>query len=224
VKSLNLAAKTAMANGDAIVLGAVKIEIPDGDVLRLWGGHGPLNLPGEGGPFLPLADRALAQVAGGALGGAAQAVTLGLSGIDPETVEVDDSDTARGAPTTMWRLIFGPTGQLLDYHVWQRGRLDQVVRDDEVGGTATITASLETAARGLGRRGSRMRSDADQRLVKANDGFFKNVSFAGEKTLHWAGRKPAVASAALGGSKGGSSAGGGFGGGLTGGSFGRGLE
>lgn len=203
MKSISTAAKNAMADGTAIVLGAVKIEIPGGDVLRLWGGNGPLTIPGEAEPFLPLSDRAMVQAAGGAIGGGAQGVSLSLSGIDPEAIEVDDSDTARGAPTTMWRLIFAPTGQLLDYHVWQRGRMDQVVREDEIGGTATISATLETAARGLGRRGSRLRSDADQRLIKANDGFFKNVSFAGEKTLYWGGRKPAIASAALGGGSGG---------------------
>lgn len=53
-----------------------------------------------------------------------------------------------------------------------------------------------------------MRSDADQRLIKANDGFFKNVAFAGEKTLYWGGRKPATAASAIGGVTGGSSGGG----------------
>ena len=47
-----------------------------------------------------------------------------------------------------------------------------------------------------------MRSDADQRLIDASDGFFKNVSFAGEKTLYWGGRKPTRAGTAVGGSSG----------------------
>ena len=128
-------------------------KIPGGDVLRLWGGNGPLTIPGEAAPFLPLADRSLVEFAGGAIGGGAQSITLSVSGIDPELLRVDDTDEARGAPTTLWRLIFGPNGQLLDYHVWQRGRLDQVSREDEIGGTAAISAVLETAARGLGRRG-----------------------------------------------------------------------
>lgn len=205
MKIIAPSALAALADGSAIVIGAVKIEVPGGDVIRLWGGHGPLSIPGEAAPFEPIADRALVQVAGGALGGAAQAITLTLSGIDPETLEIDDSDTAARAPTTLWRLIFSQTGELLDANIWARGRLDQIAREDEVGGTATISAVLETAARGLGQRGSRMRSDADQRLVKANDGFFKNVSFAGEKTLYWGGRRPATAASALGG---GSAAGG----------------
>lgn len=200
MKNITDAAITALSEGTAIVAGAVKIEPVGLPVIRLWGGHGLLSLPGEAEAFMPIADRGLVSVAGGALGGAAQAVTLSLSGIDPETLEVDDSDEAKGAPTTLWRLIFSGDGlTLLDAHIWQRGRLDQITREDEVGGTATITAILETAARSLGRRGGRMRSDADQRLVKANDGFFRNVSFAGEKTLYWGGRKPANARSALGG-------------------------
>ena len=201
MKSIADAAIKALADGTAIVVGAVKIE--GATTIRLWGGNGPINLPGEAEPFLPVGDRSLVQVAGGALGGAAQSITLSLSGIDPETLEVDDSDEVQAAPTTLWRLIFSGDGlTLLDAHVWQRGRLDQVVREDEIGGTATISATLETAARSLGRNGARMRSDADQRLVKANDGFFRNVSFAGEKTLYWGGRKPANAASALGGSSG----------------------
>jgi hypothetical protein len=206
MKSISVAAKQALADGTALVVGAVKIETTP--VIRLWGGNGPLVLPGEAAPFLPIADRSLVSVAGGALGGAAQAITLTLSGIDPESIAVDDSDTAAGAPTTLWRLIFSGDGTvLLDAHVWARGRLDEISRDDEVGGTAAITAMLETAARGLGRRGARMRSDADQRLVKPNDGFFKNVSFAGEKTIYLGGRKPVRAGVALGAGGGGNAGG-----------------
>lgn len=205
MKTISDTAIAALADGTAIVVGAVKIEADP--PIRLWGGHGLLNLPGEAEPFLPLADRSLVQVAGGALGGAAQAVTLSLSGIDPETIDIDDSDEVAGAATTLWRLIFSGDGiTLLDAHVWQRGRLDQISREDEIGGTAMISAMLETAARGLGRRGARTRSDADQRLIKANDGFFRNVSFAGEKTLYWGGRKPANAASALGASNSGGSA------------------
>ncbi|MDZ4276295.1 MAG: hypothetical protein U0995_09665, partial [Erythrobacter sp.] len=118
--------------------------------------------------------------------------------IDAETLALLDASEVSGASAVLWRLIFDQTGNtLLDYHVWARGRLDTLEREEEIGGTAAIRARLETAARGLGRRGGRMRSDADQRLIDANDGFFKNVSFAGEKTLYWPGRRPARAGSAL---------------------------
>lgn len=196
MKVLSPAALAALEDGTAIVSGAV--EIACDPIVRVWGGWHPLTFDGR--TFDPIGDRGLAQVTGGALGDAAQNITLTLSGIDPETLALLDADGLSGAPAVLWRLIFDQSGNtLLDFHVWARGRLDTIERDEEIGSTAAITAQLETAAKGLGRRGARMRSDADQRLIDPADGFFKNVSYAGEKTLYWGGRRPARAGSALGG-------------------------
>ena len=198
MKNISDAALQAMADGTAITVGALRIDTPV--PIRVWDGFGPINLPGEAAPFEPLGGKSLITVNGGAIGSAAQAITLSLSGIEPDALTVDDSDTVEGSAVTLWRLIFAGDGKtLLDAGVWARGRIDTVEREDEVGGTAVISAKLETAARGLGRSGARLRSDADQRLVKVNDGFFRGVSFAGEKTLYWGGPRPASAGAALGG-------------------------
>jgi len=194
MKIINPAALAALDNGTAIVTGAV--EVSASPPIRVWGGNGPITFAGR--TFDGIGDRGIAQVAGGALGGAAQNITLRLSGIDPETMALLDANEVQGAPTILWRLIFDQSGtSLLDFHVWGRGRLDTLEREEEIGGTAAITARLETAARGLGKRGGRLRSDADQRLLDPADGFFKNVSFAAEKTLYWGGRRPARAGAAL---------------------------
>lgn len=194
MKIISPAALAALEDGTAIVSGAVEIAaVPP---VRVWGGLHTLSLGGN--DFLGIGDRGLVQVTGGALGDAAQNIELVLSGIDAETLALLDASEVSGASAVLWRLIFDQTGNtLLDYHVWARGRLDTLEREEEIGGTAAIRARLETAARGLGRRGGRMRSDADQRLIDANDGFFKNVSFAGEKTLYWPGRRPARAGSAL---------------------------
>lgn len=193
----------ALEAGDAIVSGAVAIACDP--PVRVWGGYRPLEIGGE--TFDPIGDRSLVQVVGGALGDAAQNITLRLSGIDPETLALLDAAEVSGAPATLRRLIFSGDGTaLLSADIWARGRLDQLESEEEIGGTAMLTAQLETAAKGLGRRGARMRSDADQRLIDPADGFFKNVSYAGEKTLYWGGRRPARAGSALPGT------GGGFGG------------
>lgn len=202
MKTLSPAALAALEAGDAIVSGA--LEIACDPVLRVWGGWGPITFDGRS--FEPIGDRGLAQVLGGALGSGAQNITLTLSGIEPATLELLDASEISSAPSVLWRLIFDQTGNtLLDFEVWARGRLDTLETDEEIGGIAAIKAELETAAKGLGRRGARMRSDADQRLIDPADGFFKNVSYAGEKTLYWGGRRPTRAGSALPG------AGGGFG-------------
>lgn len=204
MKTLAPAALAALEAGTAIVSGAVEIACTP--VVRVWGGWHEITFDGR--TFLPIGDRGLAQVAGGALGDAAQNITLTLSGIDAETIALLDATGLQGAPAVLWRLIFSGDGNtLLDFDVWARGRLDTIQREEEIGGTANIIAQLETAAKGLGRRGARTRSDADQRLIDASDGFFKNVSYAGEKTLYWGGRRPARAGSALPGVGGG----GGFG-------------
>jgi hypothetical protein len=208
MKAIAPAALAALENGEAIVVGAV--EIACDPVVRVWGGYRQLTFDGR--TFEPVGDRGLVQVVGGALGDAAQNITLTLSGIDPETLALLDADQISGAPAILWRLIFNQAGNsLLDFGVWARGRVDTLESDEDIGGTATITAQMETAAKGLGRRGSRMRSDADQRLIDPSDGFFKNVSYAGEKTLYWGGRRPARAGSALPGVGGGNGDGGVFG-------------
>jgi hypothetical protein len=197
MKTLAPAALAALDAGAAIVSGAVEIACTP--PVRVWGGWHEITLGGQ--TFLPMGDRTLVQVAGGALGDAAQNITLSLSGIDPETAALLDSAGLSGAPVVLWRLIFSGDGStMLDADIWARGRLDTIERTEEVGGTAAIVAQVETAAKGLGRRGARMRSDADQRLIDPSDGFFKNVSYAGEKTLYWGGRRPARAGSALPGS------------------------
>lgn len=194
MKTLSPAALAALENGTAIVSGA--LEIACTPPVRVWGGWHPLILDGE--TFDPIGDRGIAQVMGGALGDAAQNITLTLSGLDPEVAALLDATGLSGAPAVLWRLIFSSDGNTaLDADVWARGRVDIVKREEEIGGTAMIIAELETAAKGLGRRGARMRSDADQRLIDPNDGFFRNVSYAAEKTLYWNGRRPARAGSAL---------------------------
>jgi hypothetical protein len=200
MKTLSPAALAALDAGEAIVTGAVEILCTP--PVRVWGGPHEITLGGQ--TFLPVGDRGLVQVAGGALGDAAQNITLTLSGIDPETAALLDATGLGSAPAVLWRLIFDQAGiTLLDAQVWQRGRLDTILREEEIGAAAAIRAQIESPAKGLGRRGARMRSDADQRLIDPADGFFKNVSYAGEKTLYWGGRRPARAGSALPGAGGG---------------------
>jgi hypothetical protein len=195
MKTFTPQAMDAIRDGTAIVSGA--LEIASDPPIRLWGGFGPLEIDGE--TYAPIGDRGVAQVVSGALGSAAQGVTLVLSGVEPEAVAVLEAEEVKNAPIKLYRLIFSGDGQqLLDAHVFTRGRIDVVSVEEVIGGTATITANVESAAKGLSRKGGRMRTDADQRLISPTDGFFKNVAYAAQKQLYWGGMKPATAGAALG--------------------------
>ncbi|ATC34112.1 hypothetical protein CA606_18230 [Caulobacter vibrioides] len=190
MKVFSTAALEALEAGGAIVTGAVQIVTAPNPV-QVWGGFGVLTLGDL--VFQGIGDRGLAQVSAGALGGAAQETTLTLSGLEPAVLALLDQTAIRNAPTVIWRLLFDRNGQtLLDAKVFTRGRLDQLVSDETVGGEATLSAMIEGAARGLGRFRGRMRSAADQQLNAPGDDGFKAVSYAGTKTIYWGGKIPST--------------------------------
>lgn len=204
MRTYSAAAIEALATGNNIVSGAIKVASTP--PFRAWGGYGTLSLGGE--DYIGVGDRGLVSVSAAALGDSAQNIELMLSGVDPDTVALLDATTIQRVGVVIWRLIFDGAGAtLLDAQVYARGRLDNLGVTETVGGTSTIKVSVETAARGLGRSGQRMRSDADQRLIDPADAGFKAVSYAGVKTLYWGGKPPGAAGAALAGYGGG---GGGF--------------
>jgi hypothetical protein len=158
----------------------------------LWGGYGPIEIDGE--EYQGIGARGLAQQTGGAVGGIAQGMTLSVSGVEAAALDLLEADEIKGGSVVLYRLIFASDGKtLLDAHVFDRGRVDTVDTDETIGGDAAISVGVESAARGLGRAGARRRADSDQRLIDPDDGYFKNTSYAGQKTLYWGGKRPSHA-------------------------------
>lgn len=197
MRSYSDEAMAAIVAGTALTVGAV--EILSDPPIRVWGGPFPTTIDGK--DYDGVGDRGLVQTGSAAMGAAAQNMTLELSGVDPAALDVLDADEVRAASVVLRRLIYNGSGtRCLDVHVFRRGRLDQLTTEETVGGQAIIRALIEGAARGLRRRGGRMRTDADQRLVNATDGGMRHISYAGQKMLYWGGKVPARAGSALGGS------------------------
>lgn len=191
MKVISSAALAALQDGTAIATAAIKIAcVPP---LLVWGGYGQITLGGEN--YQGVGDRGLVTTSGAAIGDAEQNITLSLSGVEPEVLALFDASQVQQAACRIWLLYFDGSGTvLLDAQVYASGKIDQVLVEETIGGTSTISATVETAARGLGRSGQRMRTDADQRLTNSADGGFSKVSFAGNKTLYWGGKKPTSAS------------------------------
>lgn len=199
MKLFSDAAKAALEAGQVVVSGAVEIAQADGTSFSAWGGDGLLTIGDT--EFVGLGDAALAQASAGALGDAAQNVELSLSGVQPDVAARVQLGLLRRAATIVHRLIFDSSGtQLLDQHVFSRGRIDTANTDETPGDTATITAQVESAAKSLGRAGGRMRTDADQRLIDASDVGFAKVSYAGDIVLYWGGKIPTTAAQVANGS------------------------
>lgn len=188
-------AMAAILAGTALIAGAVMIACDP--PVRVWSGHGPWTLDGE--EYLGIGHRGLVKGSGAALGGTAQAMSLTLSGVDPDALALLDAEDLRGAPVVVSELIFDGSGtRMLDSETIRRGKSDLLTIDETPGAEATLTLTVETAARALGRRGGRMRSDADQRLIEPTDGGLKHVSYAGSKTLYWGGQRPSTVTDAFG--------------------------
>jgi hypothetical protein len=196
VKTFSTEALAALQSGEAVVAGAVWFG---GDLeTGFWGGHG--NIAFDGHAFIGLGDKGLVSASAGTLGGQEQGAQLELSGVDPEVMARLDLASLRGVPVVLYRLIFNGTGStLLHAAVYLRGRVDRASTEETPGGAATLRIGVEGAARGLGRRSERMRTDADQQLILPGDTGLKRVAYAGTKAIYWGGKPPARAGELFGG-------------------------
>lgn len=197
MKTFSAEALAALASGDNIVHGAVQIGVAP-NAIRFWGGYGVQVIDGEA--FLGVGHHGLVSASSGSLGGQETGPELRLSGVDPDIVSGLQVRALRRRPVVLWRLIFNGAGsRLLHAAVFMRGRVDSARKDETPGGTATIIIGVEGAARGLGRRSERMRTDADQRLISETDGGLRRIAYAGEKQISWGGKPPVRSGAALSG-------------------------
>ena len=196
MKTFSAEAVAAIASGDVLTSGAVWFG--GSTAAGFWGGYG--NLSVDGRAYRGIGDRGLVSVSAGTLGGNEQGATLSLSGVDPDIAGGLNLSLLRGIPVVIYRLIFNGTGStLLHAAVFLRGRVDRAPIDETPGGTSTIKIGIESAARGLGRRSERMRTAADQQLVKPGDTGLSRIAYAGDKDIYWGGQPPARAGAAMGG-------------------------
>lgn len=197
MKTFSAEALAALASGDNIVHGAVQIGVAP-NAIRIWGGYGVQVIDGEA--YLGVGHHGLVSVSSGSLGGQETGAELRLSGVDPDIVSGLDLRSLRRRPVVLRRLIFNGAGsRLLHAAVFTRGRVDRVGTEETPGGAAAIVINVEGAARGLGRRSERMRTDADQRLISDADGGLRRIGYAAEKQISWGGKPPQRSGAALGG-------------------------
>ena len=87
------------------------------------------------------------------------------------------------------------TPDTFDIVPWFTGHLDRAVERESPGGKFEFLINCESVNRELGRKSLRLRSDADQRQIDGNDGFFKWVTQTGQDELMW-GRSGGNASSA----------------------------
>ena len=117
-----------------------------------------------------------------------QGVSITFSGLDTDALVMTETEDYHQRPVSVYLALMDQAGGFLSVKRWFTGVTDQAVRREQAGGDATLTVRAEPISRELGRSGARVRSDADQRLIDADDGFFRHVASAASQKIYW-GRK-----------------------------------
>jgi hypothetical protein len=107
-------------------------------------------------------------------------------GLTPTVLASIESVQYRGRPVTIYRRYMHPeTYAELSTELVYRGKIDTMVHRITEGGAAALECRTESVLIDLARSGYRMRSDADQRLIDANDGSMRFTSAVSDFKIDW---------------------------------------
>ncbi|ETR75071.1 hypothetical protein X566_20165 [Afipia sp. P52-10] len=166
----------------------ILFDFPSG-LYGFWAGREPMTYQGvqyRGGGGLIQVDAIAANA-----GLASFAVTLRLSAIPnteltPDLLATIEQEQYHQRPVTLSVAYIDKAARaLISVERIFRGYLDVINHEQEVGALYTLVMKLESKSRDHTRRGYRMRGNADQRLIDANDGGLRHVGRAGETVLQW---------------------------------------
>lgn len=193
MKTFSDEALEVLAGREPIIAGAARFVFDQ--AYHFWSGFGTLQH--DGAPHLGTGALALIMPHQSQLGGAAQGLSIRLSGIDPDIAQAFENENYHQKPCVISRLVFADKATMIGSSVFMRGRVDYVQQLETIGGACVLSINIEGPRRDMNRAGSRVRSDPDQRILGGStDGGMKHITYAGRKMLYW-GNKPQVASEAV---------------------------
>lgn len=157
----------------------------DGGSEGIWNDTYPLSY--DGVTYYPSA--VLLGDVGGNVGLSSERVDVEVSFLSSDVGSILDGIAWHQRPVVISKAFLDPAGDV--FYVLPRfaGFLDNLRIQDEADGTARMLLSIESNNRELSRSTDRTRGDSDQRLVDADDGFFKHTSSSAvDSNIYW-GRK-----------------------------------
>ncbi|MEK9751751.1 MAG: hypothetical protein VW338_00870 [Rhodospirillaceae bacterium] len=107
------------------------------------------------------------------------------SDLSPDVLASIENETYHQRPVVIMTAYFSTAGVLISVETEYRGYVDKITHEHVVGGEAVLRVHLESKARDHTRRGYRMRSDADQRLIDPNDGGLRHTIQAATVPILW---------------------------------------
>lgn len=133
---------------------------------------------------------------GASADGAANSISIKLNGnadtLTSNVLATIESEQYVGRPVTLLRRYANAdTWAELSVETMWVGFVDVIRQVERAGDSAYLEAICESRALDLGRSGYRMRSDADQKQIDANDGSLRHLQAAKDQEIFW-GRLPPV--------------------------------
>lgn len=111
------------------------------------------------------------------------------AGLTVDVLASVDNEQYKNAPVSLTLVYFDPAvGEPVLVLPWWRGKVDKIPHKHVPGGEYALEATLEPVSLDHSRRGFRMRSDADQKLIDPTDRFFEHSATVMTEDLPY-GRK-----------------------------------
>lgn len=193
---------TKLASGKIAKRDMLLFSFPSG-LWGFWTGKGKLSFAGV--DYVGAAGLIKMDALGSATGLASLAITATLTAIPntdltPDVLATIENENWHQTPVIISRAYIDPeTRALLSVERMFRGYFDDLEHNEQIGGEYSLTAYFESKSRDHQKIGYRMRGDADQRLIDANDPSLSYVGIVGSQTISW-GRIDAKFSTNAGGS------------------------
>lgn len=181
-------ALAALDSGRFRVRCLLRAEMDEGD-FSIWDDYGSITVAGVTYSGAP--GRFTVSPVSSVSDMSARNCDVSLSALDLETIGKIDEIDWHQRPITIQRAILAEDApQTIHVMTYFSGFLDQMIWKETPGGTANITFRCEPSARELQRKGTRTRSDSDQRERDSEDGFFASVVQASSTNILWGRRNP----------------------------------
>jgi hypothetical protein len=183
LKIIDTATAAALEAGHYGVRALVLFDLPSGR----WGAFDDqYDLAWGGDTYVGAAGRFTLAIPPGASDMSIRGLTATFSGLDSAALAWVQSEDYRQRPmSAALAIIATETPQVVAVKRWFTGFVDQVVWQERPDGHARLIVKCESASRELDRSGARTRSDADQRALDPNDGFFKHTVGAIATEIGW---------------------------------------
>lgn len=150
----------------------------------IWDDVGNIAVGGD--TYFGAAGRFTAQAATSTKDQSVRNLDVTLSGLDADALALISASNWHQRPILVQRAIIAiGAPQVLNLMPEFSGFLDQAIIRETPGGTSTMIFRCESASRAFDRGNARKRSDADQRLRDASDGFFKFAATAVSRPIEW---------------------------------------